>query len=424
LRYLNILFLIVIPHLLSAQGQTKRVLFLGNSYTNVNNLPQMVADVALSMGDTLIFDSNTPGGYTLQGHSTNTTSLNKIMQGGWDYVVLQEQSQRPSFPLSQVLTDVFPYAQFLDSIINQYNPCAETVFYMTWGRKNGDASNCLNWPPVCTYAGMDSLLNLRYRMMADSNNAIISPVGAVWNYIRQQNPTIELYQPDESHPSVAGTYAGACTFYSVLFRRDPSQITFDATLPPADAAAIRAAAKIVCYDSLSNWHVGQYDPSAGFTHLLTGPDEVTFTNISQNTDSCFWDFGDGNTSATWNPVHTFPAPGTYTVMLVVTSCNVSDTFIVNVNTGLGYYEGASGVHRVSIQPNPVAGVTQVSWNSDPGDDAFTISVIDYTGKIVHVKKGNCNRTELEISQLSEGIYLVRVSTAYRYFIGRFVVQRK
>ncbi len=32
------------------QSQTKRVLFLGNSYTAFNNLPQMVADVALSTG--------------------------------------------------------------------------------------------------------------------------------------------------------------------------------------------------------------------------------------------------------------------------------------------------------------------------------------------------------------------------------------
>ncbi|HNW97611.1 MAG TPA: hypothetical protein PKK00_04265 [Bacteroidales bacterium] len=36
------------------QHQTKRVLFLGNSYTYVNNLPQVIADAALSNSDTLI----------------------------------------------------------------------------------------------------------------------------------------------------------------------------------------------------------------------------------------------------------------------------------------------------------------------------------------------------------------------------------
>ena len=85
--------------------QVKHVLFLGNSYTYVNNLPQMLADMALSTGDTLIFDSNLPGGYTLNGHSTNPTSQPKILQGGFDYVVLQEKSQLPAFPLNQVMTD-------------------------------------------------------------------------------------------------------------------------------------------------------------------------------------------------------------------------------------------------------------------------------------------------------------------------------
>ena len=101
-------------------GQTKKsVLFLGNSYTYVNNLPQITADIATSMNDTLLFDSNTPGGYTLQGHSTNATSLSKIMVGNWNYVVLQEQSQLPSFDIVQVETDVFPYAHTLDSLINE-----------------------------------------------------------------------------------------------------------------------------------------------------------------------------------------------------------------------------------------------------------------------------------------------------------------
>ena len=60
--------------------QTKEVLFVGNSYTYVNDLPNMVKQIALSFGDTLIYDQNTPGGATLQMHSTNTQTLSKISQ--------------------------------------------------------------------------------------------------------------------------------------------------------------------------------------------------------------------------------------------------------------------------------------------------------------------------------------------------------
>ena len=159
---------------------TKHALFLGNSYTSVNNLPALTAAVATSAGDTLIYDSNLIGGYTLQQHSVDATSLSKIMLGTWDYVVLQEQSQLPSFPISQVETNVFPYARKLDSIINLYNPCAETMFYMTWGRKTGDSFNWPTCPPGCTSSVMDGLLHLRYVMMADSNTAAAWAVGAVW----------------------------------------------------------------------------------------------------------------------------------------------------------------------------------------------------------------------------------------------------
>ncbi|HQV00112.1 MAG TPA: hypothetical protein PLO59_03075, partial [Bacteroidia bacterium] len=283
----NLISVIILLTSIHLYAQKKQVLFLGNSYTAVNNLPKMIADIALSTGDTLIFDSNTPGGYTLQGHSTNSTSLSKIMLGNWDNVILQEQSQLPSFGNNQVQLQVFPYARLLDSLINQYNPCAETMFYMTWGRKNGDAANCAVFPIVCTYNGMDSMLNLRYRMMADSNQAVVSPVGAVWKYIRQNFPLIELYQADESHPSLAGSYAAACCFYAAIFRKNPALITDNYSLPATDADNIKAAAKAIVYDSLQNWHIGEYDPLADFNFNINN-NTVTFNNNSVNATTYQW----------------------------------------------------------------------------------------------------------------------------------------
>ena len=184
--------LVCFANLLHAQT---RVLFIGNSYTAVNNLPQLTADCALSIGFAgmpVEVASSTPGGTTFQMHTTNATSQSLINQGNWDYVVLQEQSQLPSFPDGQVAAECFPFAAQLNDQILTVDSCTETVFYMTWGRQNGDASNCASWPPVCTYEGMDSLLNLRYRQMAIDNHAILSPVGALWKYIRTTYPEINL----------------------------------------------------------------------------------------------------------------------------------------------------------------------------------------------------------------------------------------
>ena len=108
--------------------QTYDVLFLGNSYTSSNNLPMMISEIALSFGDTINYDSNTPGGFNLQSHTTDPNSLSKISQQNWDFVVIQAQSQEPSFPPSQVASQTYPYAQILIDSIASNNSCTEPVF--------------------------------------------------------------------------------------------------------------------------------------------------------------------------------------------------------------------------------------------------------------------------------------------------------
>ncbi len=406
MKYIFTIFLIYIHVTLFGQSQTKRMLFLGNSYTQVNNLPQMVADIARSTGDTVFFDSNTPGGYTLQGHATNATSLSKIAKGTWDFVVLQEQSQYPSFPLSQVEAEVFPFATRLDSLIRVANPCTETVFYMTWGRKNGDASNCATWPPVCTFAGMDSLLNLRYRMMADSNKALVSPVGVVWKYIRQQFPQIELYQSDESHPSEAGTYAAACCFYTTLFRKDPMNITFNGALSASDAANIRTAVKLMVYDSLLQWHVGEYDPKANFSYTDSSQQYILFTNTSSNATKFYWNFGDGDTSNAKHPTHLYKQPGKYQVMLISFNCNSVDSLIKSITIG------TSGIHKLfnsiefSLSPNPT--ITSLYINIHSGSN-YSYKILNLLGQEILSGKLSDTPNQISVSSLSEGSYIFQLT---------------
>ena len=152
-------------------GQSFNALFIGNSYTFYNSMPDLVSSIAESKGDTLFTDSSTPGGYTLSDHTENANTLSKIEEGDWDYVIPQEQSQLPSFPIGQVESDCFPYAEELVEYVHEFNDCAIPVFFMTWGRENGDDWNCPNWPPVCTYEGMQDLLSERYLQMSFDNDA-------------------------------------------------------------------------------------------------------------------------------------------------------------------------------------------------------------------------------------------------------------
>ncbi|MBR5081931.1 MAG: T9SS type A sorting domain-containing protein [Bacteroidales bacterium] len=327
-----------------------RVLFVGNSYTQVNNLPQLVSNIALSMGDTMTYASNTPGGCTFEMHCHNQ-SMAMICEGGWDFVVLQEQSQLPAFPMDSVELYVFPFAQQLVDSIYAHNFCAEPMFYMTWGRKIGDTE--FGYPPMDTYEGMDSLLYARYMQMGADNDASVCPVGRVWHYLRDHHAEIELYMSDESHPSLTGSYAAACAFYTMIFGRNPDNISYGAGLDENDVQAIHSAVHEVVYDSLWKWR--RPLPQAGFVVDSVDFLNVRFVNKAKLFEEQKWLFGDGETLHTDDTIvwHTFPESGIYLVKQVVSRhCMADTTFrFVRVeapSVGMDEEKGLS----ISISPNP------------------------------------------------------------------------
>jgi PKD repeat protein len=59
------------------------------------------------------------------------------------------------------------------------------------------------------------------------------------------------------------------------------------------------------------------EPSAdfSFTGILEVGQAIMFSNLSKNTDTQSWDFGDGAVSTASSPSHIYPKPGQYTVSL-------------------------------------------------------------------------------------------------------------
>ena len=315
--------------------QTKNILFVGNSYTYYNSLPQLTAEIALSFGDTILWDSSTPGGYTFNQHCTNATTQNKISLGNWDHVILQEQSQLPSFPPFQVASDCFPYAAKLVDTILFFNPCTEPIFFMTWGRENGDQTNCANYPPLCTYDGMQGRLRESYLQMSVDNQATVSPVGAAWKYVRDNHPSIDLYTSDGSHPSIFGSYLAACVHYATIYRTSPVGTSFTSSINQSDANILQQAAAIIVLDSLETWRIGANETIADFSYQINGA-QVSFVFNGVNTDSVEWNFGDGGYSNSLNPDHEFTSNGIYEVALIAYSNCYSDTIFQSIEiSGLG-----------------------------------------------------------------------------------------
>lgn len=410
----NLIFLFVLFNL-NTSAQTTRILFIGNSYTAVNNLPATIYSVALSNGDTIIVDSYTPGGYTFEGHSTDPNTIAKIYSQQWDYVILQEQSQRPSFPPFQVQSDVYPFAAILDSLIHDNNPCTETVFYMTWGRKNGDASNCAGWPPVCTYEGMQARLRESYLEMGMLNNATVGPVGAAWRYMRSLNPAFDLYQPDESHPSVHGTYLAACVLYSTIFHKSPFGISFTSTLPPVDATEIQNAVNAVVTDSIATWYEYGNIPFSSFSYTANG-NNFLFQNHSLNASGYTWDFGDGSSSTMINPSHTFSQSGTYSVVLTATNGCRADELTMQVTTGVSGLQDPDNGCVIYNNPNTGRLIFNCLIEVDHAH------VHDLSGKRMQteiIRKSD--GMEISANGLKPGIYVVTYSGDGNFFSYKWIV---
>jgi hypothetical protein len=204
-------------------------------------MPQMLVGLARAGGINLEVAQHAPGGARLIQHAANPEVLALLDRGGWNDVVLQEQSQWPSFGDGQVRAEVDPPATALATRARSANSGVRMVLYLTPARRDGDAQNAASLPEVATYEGMQNRISATYRRLGQQLAARVAPAGEAWRAVRRERPDINLYG-DETHPSQAGAYLIACVFYASLFDRNPVGSTFVSGLDPSVAATLQQAA--------------------------------------------------------------------------------------------------------------------------------------------------------------------------------------
>lgn len=394
----------------------KNVFFIGNSYTAQNNLPQLISEIAGSTGDNLSYQSHTPGGTTLQDHANDASVLATIDLGNWDYVVLQEQSQIPAFSLSFVQTEFFPFAAQLANYIKSKNLCGNPVFYMTWGRKNGDTQNCTPGSYLCTYEGMDDKIYERYMQAALENESLVSPVGRVWRYIRTQNPTLELYEADGSHPNYLGSMIAAYTFYTTIFKKDPTLSTYDGNLSHTEANLVRNAVKTIVFDNMDTWYINVHDINSRFDYQFVNSNTLQFNNQSGNATSFQWNFGDGNSSATENPLHTYNSIGNYNVTLTTNVCGRITTKTTSISiTTLATSEIQKSV--LKIYPNPVKDILTIK----AAGKISNLEIKEASGRKINCKTlSTGDEYNIFVNDLNTGNYIITYQYGGKIYSEKFI----
>ena len=213
---------------------TYDVLMLGNSYTSQNSLSSRVQSLFDEAGTSASVSDLTGGGMKLYQHADNAESNGNqwhttLTNNQFDYVILQDQSQVPSFPTTESMWQNSKNGAIrLDTMIEAAG--AETIFFMTWGYRDGDSNNAWLNPD---YPTMQDNLEAGYNMYAENITTAervpyIAPVGLAYKAIYDDiiedggTPTDQdtlfysLYSGDGSHPSTRGTYLAACVMHSTI----------------------------------------------------------------------------------------------------------------------------------------------------------------------------------------------------------------
>ena len=400
-----LIFICTIP----CKAQRINVLFLGNSYTQVNNLPSTIANLSQDASHSIIVESNTPGGYTLDQHSQNETSLQKIRKGGWDYVVLQEQSQMPSIDYYR-FSNMYPAAERLRDSISKYNPCAEIILYMTWGRRDG-GQQCENYGDglYCSadfrdFDHMQDTMTSSYYKLTQRLKCNCAPAGEAWRTAIHQTG-MNLFSSDGSHPSTYGTYLTACVFFGSIWNVSPIGLNTAFEISEEDARTLQEIADETVFHSETQWNMVP-QVTANFRVYFIDEQTVKFRNNSLSVypeTTYHWDFGDGTTSEETEPIHEYVESGTYTITLTVTGCHQTDTedHEIVIETPSKVEENN---FKTTVYPNPTRdGIHFYA-------PVFgTLFIKNSLGQTVFQKRMNGEKY-LDLSELETGVYFISFKT--------------
>ena len=288
------------------------ILFIGNSFTHMNQMPKTFEKIAVSMGQNVYVEMNAKSNHSLKMHMERPELFAAIGSRKWDYVIIQPFSRELIFSEDSIERATIPYLkQLLDSIYF-YNACTNVLLYQTWGYKNGTTEDSLS----NTYDRMSHRIHEGAMRISDRFGLPVVPVGMVWDQVLKLGFGAGIYDADGSHPSPEGSYLVACAFYVAIFKKEVKE-AFSAGIPKEKAAMIQKTAYDYVLTNVDEYKLRKdsYVVFKVYSKHLKG--KILCKAYYASADSLIWDFGDGNISKDSIVEHSFTDYGKYTVKLTV-----------------------------------------------------------------------------------------------------------
>ncbi len=166
-------------------------------------------------------------------------------------------------------------------------------------------------------------------------------------------------------------------------------------------------------------------PTANFTFETDGL-TVSFTDVSSNATSWEWEFGDGETSTEQHPVHTYAAPGEYSVLLTVhNECGMSSIgqkITVEPNATLEEL----GLERFIVYPNPNDGRFTLQLETVK-NLSCRILIANVLGEVIlqdaiDAAPGSTQR-QYELNNVPSGMYFLQLQAGGKTALHRLVIAK-
>jgi hypothetical protein len=186
---------------LAPPQHARRVLFVGNSLTYVNDLPGIVARISAAQGAPLEVHSVVHANYGLEDHWNEGMVRRLLAEQEWDIVVLQ---QGPS-SLPESGSNLVDYAARFARVIRARGACP--AVYMVWAE--------------AAYPRSFDAVRDHHLEAADSAHAQFLPAGEAWRTAWRRDPSFAFYSADGLHPTPLGSYVAALTIAAGLTGRSP-----------------------------------------------------------------------------------------------------------------------------------------------------------------------------------------------------------
>jgi hypothetical protein len=203
-------------------GAGARVLFIGNSLTQVNDVPGMVLSLATAAGLAWHVDAQLAGGASLQDQWERGLVQAKIRDGNWDAVVLQ---QGPS-SLADSRANLRQWARVFNELVRESG--GRSALYMVW-------------PERSRLAWFDRVRD-SYALAARDVDGWFLPAGQAWRAAWEEDSGLQLYGGDGFHPTVAGSWVAALTIFGGLSEHPVAGLPAPVGLDETTAERLRHAA--------------------------------------------------------------------------------------------------------------------------------------------------------------------------------------